>query len=221
MKRQLLGLAALLTMSSCASGQLGGVVTGTSIGGMFGSAIGGLMGGPRGSDAGTVIGMVAGAAAGAAVTAPKTYDSDGADYDYSSDNSRYDRRSDDIDYGYTRRPAGNNRYDVIEVSNLRFTDENDNRFLDAGEHAYLEMDVYNRGEATLYDVAPLITCDNKRVLISPAAIISTLPAGRGVRYKAAIIGKQNLRSGNAGFKISFGQGHQRVTAKSFHINTQR
>lgn len=66
-KSIIIGMSALLIMSSCGSYTGTGAYMGTTLGSIFGSAIGGIAGGPRGSDIGTVVGMVGGAVAGAAV----------------------------------------------------------------------------------------------------------------------------------------------------------
>lgn len=68
MKRTLiLGLSAVLLMSSCDTYTGTGAYTGANLGAILGSAIGGLSDGPRGNDWGTIIGMAGGAAVGAAI----------------------------------------------------------------------------------------------------------------------------------------------------------
>lgn len=214
----LLSVLSLGLLSGCGYREFGAVAAGASLGGVFGSSIGGLVGGPRGADAGRLVGMLAGGATGAAVAG-----SDERPAASASTGTRYD----DVDYGYgdradARPGAGAARqWDFIEVSRVRFTDSNGNRCLDAGEEAWLEMEIHNRGGETVTDVAPVIACDNKRILISPTAIIRSLRPGGGVRYRAAVVGRSNLRSGEATFTVSFGSGRGKVTAKTFRIRTGR
>ena len=121
-------LALVLLLSSCQSmGQFYGTATGASIGGIFGSAIGGMADGPRGHDLGTVVGMAVGGIIGAAATAPKTDDGN-----YRSSDYYYDYGVDDYRQNNSYSPFAN-----IEIEELRFVDENNNRALDANEHAKL------------------------------------------------------------------------------------
>ncbi len=216
----LAALSAALLLQSCSSSQLGGVVTGSSLGGMFGSAIGGIIGGPRGSDIGTVIGMAGGAAAGAAVTAPRSQQqssTSAADDTYQySDSNAY---SDDVSYGRAEAYAPTSQWEYLEVKNVQFNDENNNRRLDAGERAFIVLEIYNRSDATIHNIAPQITCDNKRVVVSPTAIFSQLPSGRGFRYKAEIHAPSRLRTDRVTFTVAFGQKKQLVKAKTFAIQT--
>lgn len=183
------------------------------------------MGGPRGSDKGTLAGMVIGGVVGAAVTAPRNNKTDQSasttDYD---DVDVYNRRGgDDVQYGTYNNPryqspaAATSDLEYIEVCNLHFLDSNNNQKLDREEDAFVVMDIYNRGDRTLYNVTPRITCDSKRVLISPAASIGSLAPGQGVRYKAAVKSTRRMNGGTLLFTIGFGSGKQAVTAKQFKI----
>lgn len=211
-------LPALLA-TGCSYGQFSAVTTGSSLGGLFGSSIGGLIGGPRGADAGAVIGMLAGGAAGAAATA--SHDKK------TSSQAAYSGSADDVEYGtydtpaYRSRMRQASRWDYVEVAEVKFLDANNDRRLDAGESAFIVMDIYNRGDATLYNVTPLISCDSRRVLVSPPAIVSEIPSGRGVRYKAEVRAQRRLRQGPLVFKVSFGTGKHAVTAKTFSVQAGR
>lgn len=202
----LLLCALMLLLTGCSSSQYAGVVAGSSLGGMFGSSIGGLLGGPRGHDVGTAVGMLAGGALGAAATAPKTSES-----------------ADAVDYGerYTRSTASVSQWGYLEVTNLRFSDSNGNKCLDPGEHAYIEMEIYNRGDNTLYDIAPIVTCDNRRMSISPTAIVSELAPGRGFRYKVEIVAPRRMKADKTTFNVAFGDKKERVNAKTFNIRSRR
>ena len=205
MKKITLFLAALLLMGSCSSYQFGGVVTGSSLGGLFGSAIGGILGGPRGHDAGAAIGMLAGAAVGAAATAPKT-DSYQEEVYYES------RRPSSHYYPQPSQPYYN--YNV-EVTNVCFQGEDNNRRLDANEKAYLTMDFYNRDSQAYYDLSPRIVCSNSKVRISPATIIGQIAPGQGVRYRVALVGGRRMRA-NEVLTFSVYLGDQLV--KTIHLN---
>lgn len=182
---------------------------------MFGSSIGALSNGYRGYHAGRAIGMLAGGAVGAAVTAEKPSQAQRHGSDYERSEYYYDEPS----YGnYTRTQAP--RYLALEslaVENVHFADGNGNRALDSYEDASLEMEIHNLGDRSLHNIAPVITCSNKKVLISPAAIIETIPAGGGVRYKAAIRGPRKLKEEYLLFSVAFGEKKNRVVTKRFKV----
>ena len=205
--------ATALLMSSCQSmSQFYGATTGASIGGMFGSAIGGLADGPRGSDLGTVVGMAVGGIVGAAATAPKT------------DNGNY--RSSDYYYDYDmddyRQNNAYSPYASIEIEELRFVDENNNRALDAGEHAKLVFIMRNTGRDYVYDIAPVITVSGtKQIYLSPTAIVKELAPGKAVRYQSEIIATKKLKNGAVDFSIGFSDGDRLYTMRSFQLRTNR
>ncbi len=207
-KSSILFLIALFAFYNCSRySDFYNIAAGSGIGGMFGSAIGGLMGGPRGSDAGTLVGMVAGGVIAAAAVENQAHTDLAPSDDY-------------VDYDYSpRRQYNASNYNRIVVRTVTFNDENGNRCLDSQERAYIILDIYNEGTADAFEVAPTITCDNRRVVISPTAIISSLPSGRGVRYKAAITTRGKVKDGIAQFKVSFDGG--RTTVKTFRIQTKR
>lgn len=221
-------LLSSLLLGSCTSSQFAGVTAGSTLGAMFGSSIGGLIGGPRGSDIGTLTGMVLGGATGAAVTSGQNGDApDRTDYD--SDRPRYQEYQDSYDrerycpvqYGRSYEPTRTYAAPKLEVTAIRFNDSDGDRCLRSGERAYIELDIYNRSGHELRDVAPIISCDNRRIALSPPAKISVLPAGRGFRYKAEVVAPQRLRNGQATFRVAFGTDRQAVTASTFRINTAR
>ena len=194
-------LCLLLTLSGCNYSQFSAVATGSGMGGMLGSSIGGIIGGPRGSDVGSLIGMVAGGAAGAAITSQantnheyeEPVDVQGYYNDYQS------RRS-------SRATACLSQWSYLEVTNVRLIDHNHNQRLDPNEHVC---------------VAPIITCDNRRVVISPTAIVSELAPEKGFRYKVEIIAPSKLKSDLVTFTVQFGDKRQRVTLKTFSLRTNR
>ena len=212
-KTVLMGLtaAAALLLSSCQSmNQFYGAATGASLGGMFGSAIGGITDGPRGHNLGTVVGMAVGGMIGAAATAPKT------------DNGNY--RSSDYYYDYDKEDYRENNayspYVNIQIEELRFVDENNNRALDADEHAKLVFIIRNTGRDYVYDIAPVITVTGtKQVYLSPTAIVKELGPGKAVRYQSEIVATCKLKDGTADFSISLPDGDKLYTLRSFQLRT--
>ena len=193
-------------------GQFYGAATGASIGGMFGSAIGGIADGPRGSDMGTVVGMAVGGIIGAAATAPKTDDGN-----YRSSDYYYEYGVDDYRQNNSYSP-----YADIEIVDLRFVDENDNRALDAGEHAKLVFIMRNTGRDYVYDIAPVITVSGtKEIYLSPTAIVKELAPGKAVRYQSEIIATKKLKRGSADFSIGFSNGDKLYTMRSFQLRTNK
>ena len=206
-------IASTLLLSSCQTmSQFYGAATGASIGGMFGSAIGGIADGPRGSDMGTVVGMAVGGIIGAAATAPKTDDGN-----YRSSDYYYEYGVDDYRQNNSYSPYAN-----IEIADLRFVDENDNRALDAGEHAKLVFIMRNTGRDYVYDIAPVITVSGtKEIYLSPTAIVKELAPGKAVRYQSEIIATKKLKRGSVDFSIGFSDGDKLYTMRSFQLRTNK
>lgn len=206
-------MASALLLSSCQSmSQFYGATTGASIGGMFGSAIGGMADGPRGSDMGTVVGMAIGGIIGAAATAPKTDDGN-----YRSSDYYYDYDTDDYRQNNAYSP-----YASIEIEELRFVDENNNRALDAEEHAKLVFIIRNTGRNYVYDIAPVITVSGtKEIYLSPTAIVKELGPGKAVRYQSEVVATRKLKNGTADFSIGFSDGDKLYTLRSFQLRTHK
>lgn len=222
-------IPALILCGSCTSyEQVGGTVAGSSLGGMLGSSIGGLSGGYRGHARGTIAGMVLGGAVGAIATAPLSErpqrQHGTTDGDYRSERNDVGEQ-DEVRYGTYNVPdlpspvAARSDLEFIEVTNIHFLDENNNRALDRDEQAYLVMDIYNRGDKTLVNITPRITCSSSRVNVSPAATVSEMKPGVGVRYKAAVKAWRRVASGHITFTVAFTNGTEEVTAKTFTIKT--
>lgn len=206
-------MVSALLLSSCQSmNQFYGAATGASIGGMFGSAIGGMADGPRGSDMGTVVGMAIGGIIGAAATAPKTDDGN-----YRSSDYYYDYDMDDYRQNNDYSPFAS-----IEIEELRFVDENNNRALDGGEHAKLVFIMRNTGRNYVYDIAPVITVSGtKEIYLSPTAIVKELAPGKAVRYQSEVIATRKLKNGSADFSIGFSDGDKLYTMRSFQLRTNK
>lgn len=192
--------------------QFYGAATGASLGGLFGSAIGGIADGPRGHDMGTVVGMAIGGIIGAAATAPKTDDGN-----YRSSDYYYDYGTDDYRENNYYSPFAS-----IEIEELRFVDENNNRALDAGEHARLVFIIRNMGRDYVYDIAPVITVSGtKEIYLSPTAIVKELGPGKAVRYQSEIVATKKLKNGNADFSIGLSDGDKLYTLRSFQMRTNK
>lgn len=206
-------IASTLLLSSCQSmNQFYGAATGASLGGLFGSAIGGMADGPRGHDMGTVVGMAIGGIIGAAATAPKTDDGN-----YRSSDYYYDYGTDDYRENNYYSPFAS-----IEIEELRFVDENNNRALDAGEHARLVFIIRNMGRDYVYDIAPVITVSGtKEIYLSPTAIVKELGPGKAVRYQSEIVATKKLKNGNADFSIGLSDGDKLYTLRSFQMCTNK
>ena len=215
-------LSVLLLFSSCSYRQFNAVATGGSVGGMLGSSIGGLVGGPRGHDTGILAGMVIGGAIGAAVTAPKQNETETRT---SAVGDAY--QTEEVHYGTYRSPRYTSpsatRVDLseLEICNVHFLDGNNNARLDKDEEACIVMDIYNRGNRTLYNVTPNIMCSSRRVNISPAATVNSLQPGQGIRYRASVRTNRRLKDDAVLFYVNFGSGKQMVKAKTFKIQTGR
>ena len=208
---------ALTLLSGCdTQNQADGALAGALVGGTFGSKVGGMLSGRKGRDAGTVVGMVAGAVIGNAVTAPK-------ENAYNSYDEGY---QDGYNEAATQKRKGSEDENQIPawiiIENVRFIDTDHNKAINAGEKCKLIFNVYNRGNATAYDVALYIKAEGtKRIKISPTTIIESIEPEKKVRYTADILGTKNLKDGMASFSIILGSGKKGkgTILKSFQIKT--
>ena len=224
-----LTLVSSLTLSGCSSyDSFSRTTTGFSLGAMFGSAIGGILGGPRGSDFGTVVGGATGAVIGAASaeSARKEREAyrrerEAREYPYPARRASVDEAAESgISYGRFEptRPTsvapGN-----LEVSNIVFADATADRVLQPGEQAEITFDIYNRGNSSVRNVAPIVTADYDRVYVSPPAIISEILPGQGFRYRAAVAARNNAKHKPVVFTIAFPDGQGRtVEVRRFTVN---
>lgn len=221
-------LAGTLAFGSCTTySEWNRGTTGAYVGSMFGSIIGDIIGGHYGSDVGALIGGAAGAAIGVATAHDHNRDRDDSytnrhhkqkhETHYSYDDDIYYGNGNDYSYNAPESPS---RY--LEIKNVVFADANSNRILEGGETAYVTFEIANHSDRPIYNVAPVITVDNRRIAISPTATIAKIDAGRGMRYKATVCAQNNVRSGMATFSIGFAErGNKLDPAKTFRINVQR
>lgn len=137
--------------------------------------------------------------------------------DYNFDNGIGYGNGSDYSYHAPESPA-----DFLEIKNIVFADNNNNRMLEGGETAYITFEISNHSSRPIYNIAPVITSDNRRIAISPTATIAKIDAGRGMRYKAMVRAQSNVRSGMTTFSIGFAEkGNRLDQAKTFHINVVR
>lgn len=209
-------------LSSCVSyDSWNRTTTGMSLGAFFGSTVGGILGGNRGADLGTLIGGATGAAIGAA-SAAKNEEQRARNYDtYNTRDGRYGNEQ--VGYGrYNESSDGYATFNGIELSNLTFSDYNGDRCLQPGERAQITFDLYNNSGSTLYNIAPVVSCDYKRVNVSPTAIIGELPVGRAVRYQAEVVVRSNARQRELMFQVALPTSNGRLQVmKSFSIELLR
>jgi hypothetical protein len=105
---------------------------------------------------------------------------------------------------------------------MRFVDENNNRALDAGEHAKLVFILRNTGRDYVYDIAPVITVTGtKEIYLSPTAIVRELGPGKAVRYQSELIATKKLKNGSADFSIGLSDGDKLYTMRSFQLRTNK
>jgi hypothetical protein len=156
--------------------------------------------------------MAVGGIIGAAATAPKTDDGN-----YRSSDYYYDYDRDDYRQNNAYSPFVN-----IEIEEVRFVDQNNNRALDANESAKLVFIIRNTGRDYVYDIAPVITVTGtKEIYLSPTAIVKELGPGKAVRYQSELIATKKLKRGTADFSIGLSDGDKLYTLRSFQLRTNK
>lgn len=189
MKKVIVMLLSALMLTSCYTTRMGGspaaVSAGASIGGVFGSIVGDRAGGYGGSQFGALLGTVAGAAIGNAVTTPpkeKVY-----------------RETEE-----TNVPSGSyNAVSGLQITNIRFIDDNRNQAIDAGESCKIIFEIVNAGDVAAYNIVPVVeeTSGMKHLQISPAAQVAYMDKDDRIRYTAVINAGKRLKSGEAVFRV--------------------
>ena len=189
MKKVIVMLLSALMLTSCYTTRMGGspaaVSAGASIGGVLGSIVGDRAGGYGGSQFGALLGTVAGAAIGNAVTTPpkeKVY-----------------RETEE-----TNVPSGSyNAVSGLQITNIRFIDDNRNQAIDAGESCKIIFEIVNAGDVAAYNIVPVVeeTSGMKHLQISPAAQVAYMEKDDRIRYTAVINAGKRLKSGEAVFRV--------------------
>jgi len=189
MKKVIVMLLSALMLTSCYTTRMGGspaaVSAGASIGGVLGSIVGDRAGGYGGSQFGALLGTVAGAAIGNAVTTPpkeKVY-----------------RETEE-----TNVPSGSyNAVSGLQITNIRFIDDNRNQAIDAGESCKIIFEIVNAGDVAAYNIVPVVeeTSGMKHLQISPSAQVAYMDKDDHIRYTALINAGKRLKSGEAVFRV--------------------
>lgn len=189
MKKVIVMLLSALMLTSCYTTRMGGspaaVSAGASIGGVLGSIVGDRAGGYGGSQFGALLGTVAGAAIGNAVTTPpkeKVY-----------------RETEE-----TNVPSGSyNAVSGLQITNIRFIDDNRNQAIDAGESCKIIFEIVNAGDVAAYNIVPVVeeTSGMKHLQISPSAQVAYMNKDDHIRYTAVINAGKRLKSGEAVFRV--------------------
>ena len=212
----LLLLCCCVILNSCTTSQLGAAATGTSLGGMFGSSIGGLAGGYKGHQIGTLVGMTTGAAVGIAAATPKTNN---------GKKEEKKQKKSSVEYGtYEHSGKGNHAYaneHPLEVTQIIFTDANNNHYLEAYESGALEITFINRGNMAIYKFAPKVSCDNRHIDIAPLSPVEEMEPQQRIRYRVELVGKKKLKAGTTKFEIIAKNGKIKEVIKSFEIETNK
>ena len=191
MKKLIFFVFSALLFVSCYSTRMSGspaaVSAGASIGGMLGSIVGERAGGYGGSQFGALLGTVAGAAIGNAVTTPREEQVQVQEQPvyHSAQSEFYDASS------------------GLEVTNIRFIDNNRNQSIDAGESCKIIFEVINNGRVAAYNVVPVVeeVSGLKYLQVSPSAQISYIDIGSRIRYTATVNAGKRLKTGEAVFRI--------------------
>ena len=189
MKKVIVMLLSALMLTSCYTTRMGGspaaVSAGASIGGVLGSVVGDRAGGYGGSQFGALLGTVAGAAIGNAVTTPpkeKVYH----------------------ETEETNVPSGSyNAVSGLQITNIRFIDDNRNQAIDAGESCKIIFEIVNAGDVAAYNIVPVVeeTSGMKHLQISPSAQVAYMNKDDRIRYTAVINAGKRLKSGEAVFRV--------------------
>lgn len=191
MKKLVLLLLMIPLLTSCYTTRMSGspaaVSAGASIGGVLGSIVGSRAGGYTGSQFGSLIGTVAGAAVGNAITTPRKENTI----------SHPLRSEEGVQPESYYAPSG------LQITNIRFIDENRNQAIDAGESSKLIFDISNNGEAEAYNVTPIVEeiGGMKHLEISSPVQISYMPVGNQIRYTVMLQAGKRLKEGEAVFRI--------------------
>lgn len=174
------------------------------------------------------------------------YDNQGSDYSGSGfdannggDDRIYDFKGSDYSGNYSAKQpdvnmpmqssvdnlAENLKYTPdIEIKNARFVDDNQDGKIERGELSKVIFEVYNRGNHTLYDVAPTVVeaTGNRHIMISPNMHVESIQPGKGIRYTALVKADNRLKDGNAQFCVSVVQGNKKISKVcEFDIPTVR
>lgn len=150
------------------------------------------------------------------------YDFNGSDYTGNYTASRPEDAAPPVAYDGIDMPSGRDVMYPLEVRNVRFVDDNQDRRLSAGELCKVIFEVYNVSQASVYDVQPMVveTTGNKHVLISNSIHVEKIEPGKGVRYTAMVKAGKRLKNDGAVFRVYAVQGNNNVVSDTSEFNIQ-
>ena len=114
--------------------------------------------------------------------------------------------------------------DALQISNIRFIDNNGDGILQAGETAKITFEIRNRSRHNIRDVRPMVveTTDNRYVMVSPGIEVESIAPGSGIKYTASVMATKRLKAGELLFQLSTLFGNDRQSeVKELRVTTQR
>ena len=114
--------------------------------------------------------------------------------------------------------------DALQISNIRFIDNNGDGILQAGEMAKITFEIRNRSRHNIRDVRPMVveTTGNRYVMVSPGIEVESIAPGSGIKYTASVMATKRLKAGELLFQLSTLYGNDRQSeVKELNIVTQK
>ena len=114
--------------------------------------------------------------------------------------------------------------DALQISNIRFIDNNGDGILQAGETAKITFEIRNRSRHNIRDVRPMVveTTGNRYVMVSPGIEVESIAPGSGIKYTASVMATKRLKAGELLFQLSTLFGNDRQSeVKELRVTTQR
>lgn len=114
--------------------------------------------------------------------------------------------------------------DALQISNIRFIDNNGDGILQAGETAKITFEIRNRSRHNIRDVRPMVveTTGNRFVMVSPGIEVESIAPGSGIKYTASVMAMKRLKAGELLFQLSTLYGNDRQSeVKELNIATQK
>ena len=114
--------------------------------------------------------------------------------------------------------------DALQISNIRFIDNNGDGILQAGETAKITFEIRNRSRHNIRDVRPMVveTTGNRYVMVSPGIEVESIAPGSGIKYTASVMATKRLKAGELLFQLSTLYGNDRQSeVKELNIATQK
>lgn len=112
----------------------------------------------------------------------------------------------------------------IELSNVRFEDENHDGLLSRNEAGKIVFDVTNHGESVINNLRPSVmeTTGNVNVIVNPSGPIERIEPGKTISYTIYIRGDKKLKNGVSQFALTILQGQKSICKVSnVSVNTSR